>query len=274
MSSDEEQDHPRRRFAEELRSARELHEDGPLTQTELAKRTRTSKSTISRLETTDCPIPPELPELFDQVFATNGKFKALYEACIAADFPAVYRRRMELELQADSIWEWSSSVVPGLLQTAPYAGVLLGKGSPRATKEEIAASVRKRLARQKILRSSAPPDLRVILCESVLMRLIGGREVMREQLGTLLDQHNTPTTHVRILPIGAEAHLLLDSSASFITLPNRRTPVICVEAYYTAGIIEDPERVKAAVRAYTDLMGEALSAKQSADLIVKYMEKL
>lgn len=266
-------ENPRRRFAEELRSARELHPNGPMSQTELARLTRTSKSTISRLESGDTPIPPELPRLLDQVFLTDGKFKELYEACAAASFPELYRRRMRLERQAVAIWEWSLAVVPGLLQTGGYARAVLQKGDPRASETEIAASVSKRLARQDVLRGAAPPDLRVVLCESVLMRRVGGREAMRDQLAALLTHGEHPTTRLHVLPLDAEAHLLIDGSVSFLTLQNHVT-LVCVEAYRTAGIIEEPEHVRAAVRAYDDLMGEALSARESANVITEYMEKL
>jgi hypothetical protein len=207
------------------------------------------------------------------VFGTEGLFTGLYEEIVAADFPAIYQRRMAAERRAEAIWEWSPTIVPGLLQTAGYARALLLKGRPRATSEEIEGEVRKRLARQDLLQAPVPPDLRVVLCESVLMRRVGGADVMREQLMALLDHGKRPTTRLRILPLDAEAHLLIDWPASFLTLPNHVTWV-CGEAYRTAGIVEEPEQVRAAVRAYTDLMGEALPAPQSADLITEYMEKL
>lgn len=48
---------PRRRFEEECRGARALYPRKPLTQTALARTTRTSKSTISRVERCDGPSP-------------------------------------------------------------------------------------------------------------------------------------------------------------------------------------------------------------------------
>ncbi|MEU9331736.1 helix-turn-helix transcriptional regulator [Streptomyces sp. NPDC048290] len=263
----------RRRFGEELRSHRELYGPGPLTQTALGRLVRTSKSTISRLESSDSPIPPELPDLFDQVFATNRLFKSLYEDCIAATFPELYRRRMTWERQAEAIWEWSPTIVPGLFQTAAYAHALLSKGAPRASADQIEADVAKRLARQDVLRSAAPPDMRVVLCESVLMRHFASAATMREQLKALLDRGKHPTTQVHILPLTARVHLLIDNAISVLTLPNHVIKV-CVEAYRAAGIIEEPEHVRAAVRAYTDLLAEALSAQQSAALITEHLEKL
>ncbi|GAA3381913.1 helix-turn-helix transcriptional regulator [Streptomyces racemochromogenes] len=264
---------PRRRFAEELKSARELYPERRLTQTNAARLARTSKSTISRMESGEGPIPPELPAVLDQVFETDGLFKRLYEETVAQSFPAIYQRRMELERKAIAICEWSQNVVPGLLQTADYARAILCKGDPRADEAEIMKGVRARLTRQEILRGAAPPQLRVVLCESVLRRHLGQRQAMRGQLAALLTHAERPTTGIRVLPLDAEAHFLLTGSASFLTAPNHVT-VVCVEAHRTIGILEEPEHVRAAQRAFEDLMGEALPARRSADLIRDQMEKL
>ncbi|MCX5378709.1 helix-turn-helix transcriptional regulator [Streptomyces sp. NBC_00091] len=264
---------PRRRFAEELKSARELYPERRLTQTDTARLARTSKSTVSRLESGEGPIPPELPAVLDQIFKTDGLFKQLYEEAVAQSFPAMHRRRMKLERKAIAIWEWSQHVVPGLLQTSDYARAILCKGDPRASEAEITKAVRARLTRQDILRGAAPPEVRVVLCESVLHRHLGHRDVMRGQLSALLTHMEHPTIGIRVLPLDAEAHLMITSSASFLTAPSHMT-VVCVEAYRSSEIIEDLEHVRAAQRAFEDLMGEALPARRSADLIRQQMEKL
>ncbi|MCJ1677675.1 helix-turn-helix transcriptional regulator [Streptomyces sp. APSN-46.1] len=264
---------PRRQFAEELKSARELYPERRLTQTDLARLARTSKSTISRLESGKGPIPPELPAVLDQLFKTDGLFKRLHEETLAQSFPAIHRRRMKLERESIAVWEWSQNVVPGLLQTSDYARAILKKGDTRASEAEITNLLRARLARQDILRSATPPELRVVLCESVLHRHLGHRDVMRGQLAALLTHMEQPTTGIRVLPLDAEGHLLLAGSVSFLTAPNHVTAV-CVEAYRTTGIVEEPEHVRAAQRAFEDLMGEALSARRSADLIRDQMERL
>ncbi|WHM40224.1 Scr1 family TA system antitoxin-like transcriptional regulator [Streptomyces sp. BPTC-684] len=120
---------PRKRFAEELKSARELHPDRP-TQTAVARWARTSKSTISRVESGTGHIPPDLPTTLDQIFNTDGLFKGLYEEIVAHSFPALYQRRMTLERNAIAISEWAQTVVPGLLQTHDYAQAILRKGDP------------------------------------------------------------------------------------------------------------------------------------------------
>ncbi|MFE4870863.1 helix-turn-helix domain-containing protein [Streptomyces sp. NPDC056682] len=274
MTTEQEENQDARRcFAEELKSARELHPDGPMTQTAVGRQTRTSKSTISRVESGTGPIPAELPAGLDQLFRTDGKFKRLYEEVVAATFPALYQRRMTLERSAVEIREWSQTVVPGLLQTPEYAGAILRKGDPRASDAEIAKAVHLRMARQAVLNGASPPVLRVVLCESVLRRLLAPREVMRAQFETLLAHSARPTTSVRVLPLDADAHLLLEGSASFLTAPNHVT-VVCVEAYRTAGIVDDPEHVRAAEHAYDEITGEALTRRGSAQLIRDEMERM
>ncbi|GAA2598521.1 DUF5753 domain-containing protein [Streptomyces axinellae] len=264
---------PRRVFAEECRSARELYPDHPLTQTELARMARTSKSTISRVETCMGPIPAELPALLDEVFATDGLFKRLYEEIIAASFPSLYRRRMALERAAVEIREWSPTIIPGLFQTADYARCLFRGGSPRAGDDEVAAFVASRTRRREVLDGEAPPDVRVVLCESVLLRRPCPPEVMRRQFGVLLDAGKRATVRIQVLPLDAPAHLLCDWPVTLLTAPNQAVSV-CVENYRTAGIIEDFDRVRTALRTYDELTSEALSARESARVITEQMERL
>lgn len=273
LGVDNEVSDPRRAFGEALRNARELYPECRMTQSDLARRAKTSKSTISRLERGVPPIPSNLPAVFDQIFGTDGLFKRLYEEVAAQSFPALFRRRMALEREAIAIWEWSPTVIPGLLQTAAYARALFRAGDPRASEQEISTSVRARLARQDLLRSAAPPSLRVALCESVIRRRIGGADVMREQLASLLNHAERPTTRLQILPLDAEPHLLIDWPVTFLTAPNHVT-LVCVENYRTAGIIDEPERVRAATRAYDEVTSEALSARESAALLREQMETL
>lgn len=264
---------PRERFGEALRDARELRPTGKLSQTDLARRARTSKSSISRIERGVPPIPSNLPGLFDQIFETDGLFKRLYEEAVTQSVPALYRRRMALEQQAVAIWEWSPSLIPGLFQTGGYARALFRADDPRASAEEVAAWVGRRLARQDLLKGAAPPDVRVVLCESVIRRRIGSAEVMRDQLAALLRYAEQPTTRFQLLPLDAEPHPLVEWPVTFLTAPNHLTTV-CVESYRMTGMIEESEHVRKATRAYDDLTGEALSVRESAVLVREQMEKL
>ncbi|MFI9233510.1 Scr1 family TA system antitoxin-like transcriptional regulator [Streptomyces rimosus] len=264
---------PRREFAEECRSARELHDPKALTQEDLARLVRTSRSTISRVENCQGAIPPEIPPRLDEVFGTDGKFKRLHEEVIAASFPSVYRRRMAMERVAVTIREWSPTLVPGLFQIADYARYLFEGGYPRASTREISTLVNDRMARKALLDGEMPPDVRVVLCESVLRRHFCPPEVMRRQLKALLTAGSRPTVRVQVLPLDAPAHLFVDGPVSLITSPNHSVSV-CMENHRTAGILDDLDLVRAALRAYDELTGDALSTRESARLIAEQMEKL
>ncbi|WP_424214022.1 helix-turn-helix domain-containing protein [Streptomyces sp. BI20] len=264
---------PRRQFGEELRSARELWNPHPLTQTALGRHIGTSKSTISRIESGAGSIPAGIPAILDQFFGTDGLFKRLADEIADQGVPVLYRRRMALEREAIEICEWSPTVVPGLLQTPEYARAVFRGGLPRCTEAEVAVSLASRLIRQNRLSGARPPSLRVILCESVVEREIGPPEVMREQLHALLRHSESPTIRIQVLSKRAKAHRLLEWPVTLLRSPAHVTSV-CVETYRTAGIITDPEHVRNAASAFDDLTAEALPTRDSADLIRKHLESL
>ncbi|MFH8635037.1 Scr1 family TA system antitoxin-like transcriptional regulator [Streptomyces lydicus] len=73
--------------------------------------------------------------------------------------------------------------------------------------------------------------------------------------------------------LDAPAHLLADWPVTLLTSPSYATTV-CVENYRTVGIVDDPDGVRTALRAYDELTSEALSARDSARLIAQQMETL
>ncbi|MEV7426886.1 MULTISPECIES: helix-turn-helix domain-containing protein [unclassified Streptomyces] len=264
---------PRAKFGEALKDARELRQDGKLSQTALAKLARTSKSTISRIENAVPPIPSHLPVIFDQIFKTDGIFKRLYDETRVNDFPSRYRRRMKLEARAIAIAEWSPNLVPGLLQTTAYARALFRAGNPRATDHEITTRADARIARQEVLHRGSPPDLSIVICEAVIRRSVGGSEVMRGQLASLLAQGTRYTTIVQVLPFSTGSHLLMDGSMSILTAPDG-TRVIYTESLNAAVINDDPATVRAMSRAYDVLTATALPPTASAQVIRGQMEAL
>ncbi|QRF06158.1 helix-turn-helix transcriptional regulator [Streptomyces koyangensis] len=266
-----EDDDVRREFGAELVSARELHGDRAMTQTDLARIIKTSRSTISRIESGNGTIPREIPGLLDEVFATEGRFKALHEAIVAKGYPAHSRRRLALEPKAHAILEWSPTVVPGLLQTASYAYALLRDGLPRASESEVRHKVQQRMGRQELLRRPSPPDVSVVVCESVLRRRVGEPETMRGQLAALLDFADRPTTLLQVLPLDAGTHGLMDGSLSILTTP-REGMTVYTEGIRSGSIVEDPNQVRQLARSYDVLTATALPPVESACLIRKLLE--
>lgn len=94
--------------------------------------------------------------------------------------------------------------VPGLLQTRDYARALIGAFYRDGTRDDIDRRVELRMKRQHIVtRKSTPLELEVLLHESALHRVIGGRMVMAEQLRRLAEVSKLPNVTVRINPYRA-----------------------------------------------------------------------
>ncbi|MET8982504.1 helix-turn-helix transcriptional regulator [Streptomyces sp. NPDC004539] len=111
-----------------------------------------------------------------------------------------------LEDIATGIRTWQLAIVPGLLQTPDYArAVAVGAGA-WGDPGEIEPFVESRMTRQARLTGANPLELWAVVHESALRQLVGGREVMREQLRHLLDVAGRPNVKVQVLPSLAGAH--------------------------------------------------------------------
>ena len=58
---------------------------------------------------------------------------------------------------------------------------------PRLDPDQIKLQIEAKLARQRILTQANPPAFAVVRDEAALHRLVGGRQVMAEQLAKILD---------------------------------------------------------------------------------------
>ncbi|NEC66144.1 helix-turn-helix transcriptional regulator [Streptomyces sp. SID9727] len=122
-----------------------------------------------------------------------------------------------LEDIATGLRTWQLAVVPGLLQTADYARALaVGNGS-WDDPDEIEPFVEARMARQARLTGDRPLELWALVQESALRQLVGGRKVMREQLGHLLDMARRPNVRLQVMPYLAGAHPGMTSAFTIVS---------------------------------------------------------
>ncbi|WP_262059310.1 helix-turn-helix domain-containing protein [Streptomyces sp. STR69] len=122
-----------------------------------------------------------------------------------------------LEDIATSMRTWELAFVPGLLQTPDYArAVAVGAGSWEDP-DEIEPFVEARLARQARLSSERPLELWAVVHEGALRQLVGGRAVMREQLGQLLDLARTDTVKLQVVSFLAGANPGMIGSFSIVS---------------------------------------------------------
>lgn len=121
---------PRQRFAEELRR---LRVQRGISLRQLGERLGWDWSLFGKMEKGETIGSPEVAEALDKFYGTPGLLLALWELAAGdkTQFREQYRRYMDLEGTAVSLWHFAVSVLPGLLQTPGYAREVLTAGGSR-----------------------------------------------------------------------------------------------------------------------------------------------
>lgn len=225
-----------------------------------------SKAALSRYETGESRIPPDMPARLDLAFDTDGLFVRLYEMVEHDQFPDRYRAFMAIAASAIRILEFAAQTVPGLLQIPGYARAQFRAFEPGASDAEIERRVTARMNRQRIFGRQQPPRYGAVLDEAVIRRSVGGASVMRSQLEALLPQMDTQYGTLQILPFHSGAHAQLNGSLTLLTPPDS-APVSYLEGSHTGQLIEDAASVAEHQASYDRLRAYALSPQESAAMI-------
>lgn len=155
--------------------------------------------------------------------------------------PEWFRQFVGLEGDAVEFWEYQSEFVPGLLETRSYIEAITTASRPDIGDDELAKVVRVRRERQALLEGAEPPRLNVYLNEAVLRRVVGGPQVMREQLDQLVAASREDRTRVRVVPFSAGAHAAMASSFVLMQFPDDDSPAFAyIENDRGAVYQEDP----------------------------------
>ncbi|MGA5467389.1 helix-turn-helix domain-containing protein [Streptomyces arboris] len=252
-------------------SEQRRHREGAgLSLVQLAGIVNSSKSTLGRIETAELMPPPDIPDRLDIAFGTDRHFHGLYELARREIHPDQYKRYMDFEFRAEVIEQYGAQALPGLLQTEEYARELLRCQedlSPEVVEERVTA----RMSRQERLRSDDPPFRWAIIDEAVLLRQVGNPDCMREQLASLLEQVDTPSSKLQVMPFSAGPHSLLGGALTLLTLPDG-TSVAYEEGIQAGHLYEDPAAVKKWRRQYEVLRANSLTLDGSAERIRTAME--
>jgi len=158
-----------------------------------------------------------------------------------------YLNFIAFENDASHIYGYQSSYLPPLLQTRAYAEALTAS-LPRKPPQEprVQKVVDVRMKRQETLMQRLagdnPPSLSQAVDEGVLLRPIGGRRVMLEQLDHLLEMSRQPTVTLTVLPLALGAHPGLGGPFELLTFSeDNDLDVVFIETPGTDFLITDEE---------------------------------
>jgi transcriptional regulator with XRE-family HTH domain len=175
-----------------------------------------------------------------------------------------------LEQATSLIRSYELQFVPGLLQTGGYASALTRLGHRTAPDSEIERRVGLRLKRQQVLveSASASPRLWAVIDESALRRPLGGREVMREQLGHLIELSELPQITVQVVPFERGGHSAVGGSFSILRFADPELPdIVYVEQLTSALYLDREVEVDQYREVMNRLSAEAKTPEESGQLL-------
>ncbi|EGX55420.1 DNA-binding protein [Streptomyces zinciresistens K42] len=102
----------------------------------------------------------------------------------------------------------AGNVLPGLLQTPDYArSQVLPFSGTVMTKDDAGRSAAMRSQRRMIFERTPPPQVEAMFSEGALHQMVGGVEVMLDQLDALIEDGRTGRVQFRIIPFTAPTTL-------------------------------------------------------------------
>jgi transcriptional regulator with XRE-family HTH domain len=258
---------------------RKLREKSGMTLSQVVHRIGISESHLSRMEMGKrAPSPEDLSALLVIYGVTGDERLELLALARKTQQPGLWQRQGTyeakfatlklLESRATGLVEYQPLVIPGLLQTVPYAQAVIRDIGMFDNREEVDKRVVGRVQRQAVLRKLSPPTLLAIVTEAALRLMIGGREVMRDQLKYLVEAVERQNVTLRVVPTAIGGHPGLDGS--FVRLRFHDRPTVVFLPNRTSSLfLEDPAEINVYDQAVVELMSMAMTEENSVRLVAE-----
>ncbi|WP_327365805.1 helix-turn-helix domain-containing protein [Streptomyces sp. NBC_01217] len=253
---------------------RELRLDAGLTGREVAARTGWQTSKVSRLQTgTTLPADDDITAWCKACGAEGQAPDIIAAARNAGSMYMEWRRlqrtglkrvqesRTPVHERTKAQRVYSSSVIPGMLQTREYAAALLSNIARfHGTPDDSADAADARVARSQIIRRPGH-TFSVVVEESVLRRRVGGAETMAAQLGHLLTLATLPAVSLGIIPASTPAIWPLET----FTIYDDTT--VYVELLTAALTISAPSEIAQYLAAFGEMADAAVFGQDAYRII-------
>lgn len=266
-----------------------LREDAGFSQDQAAKALGFSGAKLSRIESGKGRRPPTESDVraLLELYGTDD-----YEASVLLKLlqragepgwwqrydkrlmPEWFDRLVGLQEAAATIRTFEIQYVPGLLQTPAYTEAVVKRGLPNVPAAEVRRRVELRMRRAELLNREDPPQLWAIIDESVLLRVLGGKDVMRDQLAHLIEMAERPHVTLQVVPLD-----VTDASAPAIPVTYLRfggldlPDVVYLEHIRSANFLEDRDETEEYRFALDRLADEALKPRDTIDLLRETMAR-
>ncbi|MFE9675450.1 helix-turn-helix domain-containing protein [Streptomyces sp. NPDC006259] len=182
--------------------------------------------------------------------------------------PEWFDRLVGLQEAATAIRTFEIQYVPGLLQTPAYTRAVVQRGLPTAPVREVERRVELRTRRTRLLDRPDAPQLWAVVDESVLLRVLGGPEVMREQLDHLVAMATLPHVTVQVVPLDVTHASAPAIPVTYLRFGGSDLPdVVYLEQIRSATFLEEQDETEEYRVTLDRLADEALSPRDSLVLL-------
>ncbi|MFC7882936.1 helix-turn-helix domain-containing protein [Streptomyces sp. NPDC057376] len=245
-----------------------------------------SKATVSRYETQAGPVKWIVVDALCREYgASDAEREAVVRlakdakqqgwwSSFADSIPESMNLLLTLEDEAVHENHFSCVYVPGLLQTRAYCTTLQKANEVPLGPAEVERLVDIRMKRQGVLNRPEPPRLWAILDESVIRRVVGSPEIMKEQLGRLLEANDTPHVTLQVLPFSKGAHSAALGSFVIIGGIEPTLDVVYVDFHTGSLFLEKDEELARYRLAFEYLRAQALDVEASSAMMHRVQKEL
>ncbi|QMU77253.1 helix-turn-helix domain-containing protein [Streptacidiphilus sp. PB12-B1b] len=274
-----------RRLARRLR---ELRTTAGLTHADAAHVLGSAESKVGRIENAQSGIRlPDLRALMDaygvtdpgarqeiEILARESKQKGWWSR-YANSVDSAYAAYVAVEWDSSELYNVETNLVPGLLQTPEYTRATVLLQAPDSTPEAVDAQIDVRRERRKVLTRENPLQLWVIISESVLYHRVGGKEVMREQLESLVGDSRRQNVELQVLPREDPMNACLFGPFVIMSFPTSgETDIIYAESPTSTLYYEEEGDVDTYATLFRRLNMAAANVSKSRELIMGAIEEM
>ncbi|MFE6042873.1 helix-turn-helix domain-containing protein [Streptomyces albogriseolus] len=182
--------------------------------------------------------------------------------------PEWFDRLVGLQEAAATIRTFEIQYVPGLLQTADYTRAVVERGLPNAPASEVQRRVELRMRRAQLLLREDAPQLWAVIDESVLLRVLGDRAVMRDQLDHLAKMAARPNVTLQIVPLNVSNASAPAIPVTYLRFGGLDLPdVVYLEHIRSANFLEDRDETEEYRIVLDRLADEALTPRESVEML-------
>lgn len=250
--------------------ARTLRIQRGWTQEQLGRELGYSAAAVSAMETCAQPASDAMLVELERVLGNGtGVFETARRFMRMEKYPLQFQDYALLEQAAISLQLFATNVIHGLFQTEAYARALIGGGYPPLSDQRVEELVQLRMERTVLFDRDPLPMIEIIIDEAVLRRVIGGEEVMREQLLHLVECARRRNVTLLVLPLdaGQYGEYAGDRGSMSLLETPAHDHLVYLEPQDESILISDPAKVSTYAQRYAKIRSQALGPRESLDLI-------